>query len=94
MVRFSYFQEQGAFSRDEATETYRVDLERMRAAVDGLSELILTLQGEGDHEGVGALLEERGVVPAPLQRDLDRLAQSGIPVDVVFEQGESVLFGG
>jgi hypothetical protein len=94
MVRFSYFQEQGAFSRDEATGTYRIDLERMRAAVEGLSEQILTLQGEGDHQGVGQLLDERGIVPVALQRDLDRLAELGIPVDVVFEQGESVLFGG
>jgi hypothetical protein len=43
---------------------------------------------------VGQLLDERGIVPVALQRDLDRLAELGIPVDVVFEQGESVLFGG
>ncbi len=94
MVRFSYFQEHGAFTRDEATGTYRVDMVRMRTAVDGLSELILTLQGDGDYEGVDRLLAERGNVPAELQADLDRLAGAGIPVDVVFEQGASVLFGG
>ncbi len=93
MVRFSYFQEEGAFTRDEATGTYRVDMERMRAAVDGLSELILTLQGDGDYAGVDELLATRGNVPAALQADLDRLATAGIPVDVVFEQGPSVLFG-
>lgn len=93
MVRFSYFQEEGAFTRDEATGTYRVDMERMRAAVDGLSELILTLQGDGDYDGVDELLATRGNVPAALQADLDRLATAGIPVDVVFEQGPSVLFG-
>jgi hypothetical protein len=94
MVRFDYFREHGAFSRDEATGTYRVDMARMREAVDGLSELILTLQGEGDYEGVDTLLAERGTVPPALQADLDRLAELGIPVDVVFEQGPSVLFGG
>ncbi|MBT8337534.1 MAG: Zn-dependent hydrolase, partial [Gemmatimonadetes bacterium] len=93
MVRFSYFQEEGAFTRDPESGTYRVDMDRMRAAVDGLSELILTLQGDGDYEGVDALLAERGTVPADLQADLDRLADEGIPVDVVFEQGPSVLFG-
>lgn len=94
MVRFSYFQDEGAFTRDPDTGTYRVDMERMRAAVDGLSERILTLQGDGDYAGVDALLAERGNVPTDLQADLDRLAGAGIPVDVVFEQGPSVLFGG
>jgi hypothetical protein len=94
MVRFNYFLEKGAFARDDATGTYRVDMEAMRAAVSGLSELILTLQGDGDYAGVDALIAERGVVPPGLQADLDRLDAAGIPVDVVFEQGPSVLFGG
>ena len=41
-----------------------------------------------------ALMEERGFVPAELQADLDRLDSAGIPRDIVFEQGMSVLFGG
>ncbi|MXW16964.1 MAG: Zn-dependent hydrolase [Gemmatimonadetes bacterium] len=94
MVRFNYFREQGAFSRDEATGKYRVDFDAMREAVAGLSELILTLQGDGDYEGVAALIEEKGVVPPDLQADLDRLDAAGIPRDIVFEQGASVLFGG
>ena len=94
MVRFNYFQEAGAFTRDPETGTYRVDMEAMRAAVDGLSELILTLQGDGDYDGVDALMAERGRVPDGLRADLDRLARAGIPVDIVFEQGEAVLFGG
>ena len=93
MVRFNYFREQGAFSRDEATGRYRVDFEAMREAVAGLSELILTLQGDGDYEGVAQLMEERGVVPPELQADLDRLDAAGIPRDIIFEQGVSVLFG-
>ncbi|MDE2761958.1 MAG: Zn-dependent hydrolase [Gemmatimonadota bacterium] len=94
MVRFNYFREQGAFSRDEATGRYRVDFDAMRAAVAGLSELILTLQGDGNYEAVAALIEEKGVVPPELQADLDRLDAAGIPRDIVFEQGVSVLFGG
>ena len=94
MVRFNYFREQGAFSRDEATGRYRVDFDAMREAVAGLSNLILTLQGDGDYDGVAALIEEKGVVPPDLQADLDRLDAAGIPRDIVFEQGVSVLFGG
>ncbi len=94
MVRFNYFLERGAFSRDETTGKFRVDFDAMREAVGGLSELILTLQGDGDYGGVATLMEERGFVPPELQADLDRLDSAGIPRDIVFEQGVSVLFGG
>lgn len=81
-------------TREEDTGKYRVDFAAMREAVSGLSELILTLQGDGDYDGVAQLMEERGFVPAELQADLDRLDSAGIPRDIVFEQGMSVLFGG
>ena len=91
MVRFNYFAEQGAFVRDPETGHYRVDFERMEAAMDGLSELLLTLQGDGDYEGAAALIREKGVITGELQRDLDRLTEANIPVDIEFEQGLSQL---
>ncbi len=94
MIRFNYFNEMGAFTRDEATGHYRVDFEVFPRAVDALSEVILTLQGDGDYEGVEALMNEMGMVPDDLQADLDRLDRLGIPRDIVFEQGIEVLFGG
>ena len=91
MVRFNFFREAGAFSRDEETGTYRVNFEKMQQAVEDLSRLILTLQGDGDYKGVDRLVREKGVIDAGLQRDLDRLAEADIPVDIVFEQGVDVL---
>jgi len=91
MVRFNYFKEKGAFERDTQTGKYRVNYEKMRDAMNGLSELILTLQGNGDYAGVGKLLNEQGQISAELQADLDRLSRKNIPVDVVFEQGPEVL---
>ena len=91
MVRFSFFNEQGAFSRDGATGVYRVDFEKMRQAMEDLSRLILTIQGDGDYEEAGSLLAEMGVIRPGLQADLDRLATLGIPVDIVFEQGSQTL---
>jgi hypothetical protein len=38
-------------------------------------------------------MEEQGQIGPELQRSLDRLATAGIPVDIVFEQGMSVLQG-
>ncbi|MEE8134427.1 MAG: hypothetical protein V3T56_05190, partial [Gemmatimonadales bacterium] len=91
MVRFNFFQEHGAFTRDDATGTYRVDFDRMAEAMAALSELILTLQGDGNYESAGEILAEQGVILDALQGDLDRLTEAGIPVDIVFEQGMAVL---
>ena len=62
-----------------------------RHALHTCSRLLLTFQGDGDYEGAGRLLGERGVVGPELQAELDRLAEADIPVDIVFEQGMSVL---
>jgi hypothetical protein len=91
VVRFNFFQEMGAFARDEGTGQYRVDFERMREAMEALSAKILTLQGDGDYEGVLELMEQYGSISPQLQADLDRVNAAGIPVDIVFEQGLSVL---
>ncbi|HSR41373.1 MAG TPA: hypothetical protein VLL48_04355, partial [Longimicrobiales bacterium] len=56
MVRFDVFRERGAFTRDEATGTYRVDMERMGEAMRALAGTILRIQGDGDHAGAGRLL--------------------------------------
>lgn len=89
MVRFNYFKEHGAFTKEEGK--YRVNFEKMQEAMASLSELILTLQGDGDKEGVIRLMEKMGNVPEDLQADLDRLKDANIPVDVVFNQGTEIL---
>ncbi len=63
----------------------------MITAMEALSNVILTLQGNGDYEGVAKLVKEQGGISAELQGDLDRLSDANIPVDVVFEQGVKVL---
>ena len=90
MIRFSYFQEKGAFERT-TDGTYRVNYDRMRQAMNDLSRDILTLQGDGDYAGVAQLVSTRGVIDDQLQQDLDRLDAQNIPVDVVFKQGLDVL---
>jgi len=91
MIRFNFFEQAGAFSRDETTGTYRVNVPEFEQAVKDLSERLLTLQGNGDYEAVDAFVAEMGNVSPQLQADLDRLATAAIPVDIVFEQGTEVL---
>lgn len=90
MIRFNYFADAGAFTRNDKGE-YAVDMQAMRAAMNSLSEKILTLQGDGDYEGVGQLFDEMGNVSPQLQADLDRLSQASIPVDITFNQGKATL---
>lgn len=90
MIRFNYFQEKGAFSRND-NGTYTIHYDKMEDAMNSLSELILTLQGNGDYDGVAKLVKEKGVIIIQLQADLDGLTAKGIPVDVVYEQGIDVL---
>ncbi len=91
MLRFNFFMEAGAFQRDAATGTYRVDAEKMHKAISDLSALILKLQGDGDLAGVQELMRAQGNMSTELTQDLDRLKKGKIPVDVVFEQGLKVL---
>ena len=91
MVRFNFFMDKGAFVRDVETGRYHVDFERMDSAMTELSRLLLTLQGDGDYDGVKALTESRGIIKAQLQADLDRLTQAQIPVDITFQQGIAEL---
>lgn len=92
MLRFNYFLEHEAFSRDDSDGTYRVDMEKMKAAVASLSRIILELQGNGDKTGVARLGLESGVIGNQLQSDLDRLTELGIPVDIVFNQGMDYIY--
>ena len=91
MIRFNFFDEMNAFTRNSETGTYKVNFDNFQKAMDALSEKILTLQGNGDYDGVAKLVLEKGVIGKQLQEDLDRLSAKGIPVDVIFDQGIDVL---
>ena len=90
MQCFNYFNEFGAFERTESGR-YKVNFDKFETAMKGLSQLILTLQGDGNKAAVEKIQQSKGVVLAVLQKDLNKLVQKGIPVDIVFEQGVDVL---
>lgn len=90
MIRFNFFKDQGVFVRSEEGK-YRINYEKMTGAMNALSAKILKLQGDGNYEGVAELVAQQTVIGEDLQADLDHLAELGIPVDVVFEQGVKVL---
>ena len=89
-IRFNYFKEKQAFVRND-NGTYTLNYDKITQAMNDLSALILKLQGDGDFESVNKLVIEKGVISKQLQKDLDRLKEKNIPVDIVFEQGVEVL---
>ncbi|MFT4929872.1 MAG: hypothetical protein ACI8WB_006007 [Phenylobacterium sp.] len=90
MVRFNFFKEKGAFSRD-ASGLYRVNMVKMGEAMNALSNLLLTMQGNGDYDGISHLMATKGNIGPQLASDLARIGDANIPVDIIFKQGKEVL---
>ena len=90
MLRFNYFKDQNAFTRNN-NGTYAVNFDEMKKSIKGLSAQILKLQGDGDKAMVQEMMTRNGIIKETLQKDLDRLSEANIPVDIVFEQGLDVL---
>ncbi|PWD99785.1 Zn-dependent hydrolase [Marinilabilia rubra] len=91
MIRFNYFLEKDAFSRDDESGTYKINFDKMKQAMNELSNEILVLQGDGNYGKAKEMIEKLGIINADLRSDLDRVNEAGIPVDIVFEQGPEVL---
>ncbi len=90
MLTFNYFQNEGAFVRDEQGK-YAIDFEKMKVAVEKLAGDILQHQGNGDYEATKAWIGEMTVIKPELQADLDRVNAAGIPTDIYFNMGPQVL---
>ena len=90
MLTFNYFQNEGAFVRNEDGR-YAIDFEKMKVAVEKLAGDILKHQGNGDYEATKAWLGEMSVIKPELQADLDRVNAAGIPVDIYYNMGPQVL---
>nr|CRH05598.1 Conserved exported protein of unknown function [Candidatus Magnetococcus massalia] len=83
LIRFNIMKEQGVFKRN-ADGRYLMDLEKFSRVNQQILTQVLTLQGDGDHEGVKAWEKRYGVMDAELKADLARVEAAGVPKDVVF----------
>lgn len=90
LIRFNYFKEARAFTVD-STGKYKVDFNNMKEAVNSLTKLILTIQGDGDYDQAARMIEQYGVMDNELKTALKRIEDKDIPVDIVFVQGKDVL---
>jgi len=90
LMRYNYFKDREAFTKNE-DGTYSINFQNMQNAMNELSGLILTMQGNGDYEGVKNLMQRESVMDDELKEDLERLKTEAIPVDIVFKQGADVV---
>ena len=90
MLTFNYFQDYGAFTRNEEGR-YAIDFDVMKEAVEKLAGDILISQGNGDYDQVKGWLEVMSVIRPELQADLDRVNEAGVPVDIYYNMGSDVL---
>ncbi|MFN2396846.1 MAG: Zn-dependent hydrolase [Bacteroidales bacterium] len=90
MLNLKYFADNGAFLFQE-DGTYKVNFEEMKDAVTSLVEKIIVIQGDGDYAAAQQWVENDGVMTDQLRQDLERVNDTGIPVDIVFKQGKDVL---
>ena len=51
------------------------------------------MQGDGDYEAVATFTEKYAERTPELNEDLARLEEGGIPTDITYEQGVSMLQG-
>lgn len=90
-IRFNYFKDFEAFTRDSRTKRYTVHREKMKEAMMAFANEILMIQATGDYDAAQKLIEEKGIIQDQLLDDLYRLQKINVPKDVYFDQGVDVL---
>ncbi|MFN8318418.1 MAG: hypothetical protein U0V54_03240 [Saprospiraceae bacterium] len=85
MIRFNYLVEQGAVYKNKDGR-YGIDFAKFDSAMASLTQLILTLQGDGNYTKTAQLVKDKAIIKADLAKDLELLKQKSIPVDIVFKQ--------
>ena len=91
MMQFAHFIESGAIIRDADKGYYTIDFEKMKKDIEIIAGEYITLEGDGDYDKASQLIAAKGIVSPILQKDLDRIAQAGIPKDIYFQQGLQTL---
>lgn len=90
MIIFNTLVSKGAIIRQKDGK-YTVKVQDMKKVISSLAAELLTLQGDGNMQGVANMLDTRAVISDTLKADLSAIEKAGIPVDLIFEQGADVL---
>ncbi len=87
MIRFNYFEKADVFSRCDDTESFTVNVDNMKSAVEETLAKLMIVQGDGNYQAAKEIVEKYGEMPETLKKEIDRINNTDIPVDVYFKQG-------
>lgn len=90
MMCFNFFEDHGAFMRHEGG-VYHIDYAKAQEVINEWAALILKTQATGDYKFAKTYRTQNGNIRTSLQKDLALINNSGIPVDIRYNQGLKVL---
>ena len=90
MIIFNFLQDNKAITRN-AEGMYVVDVTNMNKFVIELTTLIHSIEENGDYAKAKELVTNNGFIKDELKGDLNKIQEAGIPIDIRFKQGASVL---
>ncbi len=61
----------------------------MKIAINKIKKNIHKIKCDGDYAAAQKLIAEKGIIGPELQENLDEISQTGIPRDIIFNQGLS-----
>lgn len=79
VVQFNYLLDHGAFVTNQ-DGTFAVNMDKIKAGVEGLTREIMTIQAEGNYEKAKALLPHPGSIKPEVERALNKMG--AVPVDI------------
>lgn len=80
MIEFNFMVEQGAITLDPSSDRFHVNLAKMPAAVEALTNRLLMIQAIGDYNEAAVFIAKYGVSTPDIERMLGRLQD--VPVDI------------
>ena len=90
MISFNYYMEKGAITRNDKG-IYKVDFPKMKQVNEELAQKVIKIQGDGNYQEAKSMIREYGMVKPTLKKDLNKIREKKIPVDIIFNQGKTVL---
>lgn len=83
-LQFNYLMDEGGVVQDGSSGKHRVNLSKMKNAVEKLTRELLTLEAEGNYAKAKEMLEKYGVIRSALQKSLDQLKDVPVDIEPVF----------
>jgi len=80
VVQFNWLRDRRAVTLDTATGTFKVNVSRVKAALNELGRVLLHIEAQGDYKGAKALLKRYAKLRPATKKALDKL--SHVPIDI------------